>query len=64
MSWRYVVSREVLQGEEVFAIREDYEGYGYTVDEIAPSGYSREDLVWTLERMLEAAREGDVLDLS
>ena len=50
MSWRYMSARETFQGEEVWTIREVYDGASWT-DPIAPSGDSHRDLIKVLRTM-------------
>ena len=63
MSWRYMSARETFQGEEVWTIREVYEGTSWVVDAIAPSGDSHRDLIEVLRTMLLEAEHRDFLDL-
>ena len=63
MSWRYMSARETFQGEEVWTIREVYEGTSWGVDAIAPSGDSHRDLIKELRMMLLEAEHRDFLDL-
>lgn len=63
MSWRYMSARETFQGEEVWTIREVYEGTSWGVDAIAPSGDSHRDLIEVLRTMLLEAEHRDFLDL-
>ena len=62
MSWRYMSARETFQGEEVWTIREVYDGASWT-DPIAPSGDSHRDLIKVLRTMLLEAEHRDFLDL-
>ena len=62
MSWRYMSARETFQGEEVWTIREVYDGASWT-DPIAPSGDSHRDLIEVLRTMLLEAEHRDFLDL-
>ena len=62
MSWRYMSARETFQGEEVWTIREVYDGASWT-DPIAPSGDSHRDLIKELRTMLLEAEHRDFLDL-
>ena len=62
MSWRYMSARETFQGEEVWTIREVYDGASWT-DPIAPSGDSHRDLLGVLRMMLRDAERRDFLDL-
>ena len=62
MSWRYMSARETFQGEEVWTIREVYDGASWT-DPIAPSGDSHRDLIKELQMMLLEAEHRDFLDL-
>ena len=63
MSWRYMSARETFQGEEVWTIREVYEGTSWGVGAIAPSGDSHRDLIKELRMMLLEAEHRDFLDL-
>ena len=51
MSWRYMAARETFQEEEVWTVREVYDGASWT-DPIAPSGDSHRDLIEVLRMML------------
>ena len=62
MSWRYMSARETFQGEEVWTIREVYDGASWT-GPIAPSGDSHRDLIEVLRMMLLEAEHRDFLDL-
>ena len=62
MSWRYMSARETFQGEEVWTIREVYDGASWT-GPIAPSGDSHRDLIEVLRTMLLEAEHRDFLDL-
>lgn len=62
MSWRYMSARETFQGEEVWTIREVYDGASWT-DPIAPFGDSHRDLIKELRMMLLEAEHRDFLDL-
>ena len=62
MSWRYMSARETFQGEEVWTIREVYDGASWT-DPIEPSGDSHRDLIKELRMMLLEAEHRDFLDL-
>ena len=62
MSWRYMAARETFLGEEVWTVREVYDGASWT-DPIAPSGDSHSDLIKELRMMLLEAEHRDFLDL-
>ena len=62
MSWRYMSARETFQGEEVWTIREVYDGTSWSYP-IAPSGDSHRDLIKVLRMMLLEAEHRDFLDL-
>ena len=63
MSWRYMPARKTFHGEEVWTVREVYEGTSWGVDAIAPSGDSHRDLIKVLRMMLLEAEHRDFLDL-
>lgn len=63
MSWRYMSARETFQGEEVWTIREVYDGASWT-DPIAPSGDSHRDLIEVLRMMLLEAEYRNFLNLN
>ena len=63
MSWRYMSARETFQGEEVWTIREVYEGTSWGVPVRRPSGDSHRDLIEVLRTMLLEAEHRDFLDL-
>ena len=62
MSWRYMSARETFQGEEVWTVREVYDGASWT-GPIAPYGDSHRDLIKVLRMMLLEAEHRDFLDL-
>ena len=62
MSWRYMAARKTFHGEEVWSVREVYDGASWT-DPIAPSGDSHRDLIKELRMMLLEAEHRDFLDL-
>ena len=62
MSWRYMSARETFQGEEVWTIREVYDGASWT-GPIAPYGDSHRNLIKVLRMMLLEAEHRDFLDL-
>ena len=63
MSWRYMAARKTFYGEEVWTIREVYEGTSWGTDPIEPSGDSHRDLIKELRMMLLEAEHRDFLDL-
>ena len=62
MSWRYIAARKTFYGEEVWTVREVYDGASWT-DPIEPSGDSHRDLIKELRMMLLEAEHRDFLDL-
>lgn len=62
MSWRYMAARETVHGEEVWTVREVYDGASWT-GPIAPFGDSHRDLIKELRMMLLEAEPRDFLDL-
>ena len=62
MSWRYMAARKTFLGEEVWTIREVYDGASWT-DPIEPYGDSHRDLIKELRMMLLEAEHRDFLDL-
>ena len=63
MSWRYMAARETFQEEEVWTVREVYDGASWT-DPIAPSGDSHRDLIEVLRMMLLEAEYRNFLNLN
>ena len=62
MSWRYMAARKTFHGEEVWSVREVYDGASST-DPIEPYGDSHRDLIKELRMMLLEAEHRDFLDL-
>jgi hypothetical protein len=67
-TWRHVVTRELVDGVHVYAVREVYfDDAGavvrWTQNAVAPNEDSQEDLIVTIERMCEAVNSGDVFDI-
>ena len=62
MSWRYMAARKTFHGEEVWTLREVYDGASWT-DPIGPYGDSYRDLIKELRMMLLEAEHRDFLDL-
>ena len=63
MSWRYMAARETTGGEEVWTIREVYDGTGWTASAAAPTGSSHADLREVLRMMTFDIEHRDFLDL-
>ena len=74
MIWRYIASRKRVKGilnpelQHIWEVREYYYpdeegGHAWTEDAIEPFGTSREELIQSLEMMLEDVKRGDYLDL-
>ena len=62
MSGRYMAARGAFHGEEVWTVREVYDGASWT-DPIEPFGDSHRDLIKVLRMMLLEAEHRDFLDL-
>jgi len=63
MTWRYMPARETHDGEEMWSIREVYEGKSWTAEDIAPAGDSHEELREVLRMMLHDVERSAFLDL-
>jgi len=63
MSWRYMAARETTGGEEVWTIREVYDGTGWTASAAAPTGSSHAELREVLRMMTFDIEHRDYLDL-
>jgi hypothetical protein len=65
--WAYRAARQTIDGEVEWSVREVYfdtedVALGWTLDAIAPTGDTREELAETLRRMI-LGLEHDALDL-
>ncbi len=64
MSWHYQIRKRVDQGEEWFDIVEVYgpAHLGWSEDSARPEGGTREEVIKTLEMMLDDAKKYPVLE--
>ncbi|MGV8972231.1 MAG: hypothetical protein ACOH10_07900 [Rhodoglobus sp.] len=51
MSWRYMPARQTIDGEELWTVREVYDGTSWTANGIAPTADSFEGLLDVLRMM-------------
>ena len=63
MSWRYVAAVEAIDGEEIWTIREFYDGRGWTARAVAPTGSTHAELREVLRMMTFDIEHRDFLDL-
>lgn len=66
MTWHYQATKETIRGEDIYTIREVYEGenYGWTVNPMYAQGETKEELIQDLRNMLSDAEEFPVLDVT
>lgn len=66
MTWHYQATKETIHGEDIYTIREVYEGknYGWTVNPVYAQGETKEELIQCLKNMLSDAEEFPVLDVT
>lgn len=64
MTWHYQATKETIHGEDIYAIREVYKGYGWTVKPVYAQGETKEELIQDLKNMLSDAEEFPVLDVT
>lgn len=63
MIWRYVAAVEAIDGEEIWTIREFYDGRGWTARAVAPTGSTHAELREVLRMMTFDIEHRDFLDL-
>lgn len=64
MSWRYIASRDRVNGVDVWGIREVYDTGGWTESTVDPIGNTFDELKHDLEMMLADMGRGVFLDLT
>lgn len=63
MAWRYMSAVEVVDGEEVWTVREVYGLDSWTADAIAPTADSHAELLQVLGMMSRDIEQDSYLDL-
>lgn len=56
--------KETISGEDIYTIREVYEGYGWTVKPVYAQGETKEELIQCLKNMLSDAEEFPARDVT
>lgn len=64
MKWWYQATKDVVEGEVVYAVREVYEGLGWTERPVYPQGDTKEELLTCLKWMREDVAKRPVLDIT